>query len=431
MRIWIVKYGESIPFAAGSHSKHFFRSGEIARRLSERGHEVTWWTGRFEHQTKRFLEEAGDTIGIPGPGGSRVVLLPSPGYATNVSPRRFYDHWVIGRRFREAIRRQERPDVIVASMPTPELARVASDYAAEHGVPLILDVRDMWPDVIVDRVRSRLRLVPRWLFAKYERDVRSSIKRAASVTSITRPFLEWAQDKGGRTGTERAEDRVFHLASRRVVISSQREAEIRAAWKDRGFEPGGDRTVFALAGSLTNQAAMRRFFEALPRISPEGRERMSVVICGGGDLAEMLRQTSAGLPHVIYAGFVARDEVQFLYDHSHYGLLMYDSTPDFKASFPNKFGEYLMSGLSVVTSIDGAIQSEYGQHGFIENVGGDATALARRLEQLALTPPQDDLRTRARAVFERDFNAEVVYRDFCDHIEHWAGRRSPKAGLEG
>jgi len=423
MRIWVVKYGESIPFADESSSNHFFRSGEITRRLVARGHETTWWTGRFEHQTKRHLTTSHRVIPIAGETGSRVVLLDSPGYSTNVSLKRFYDHWRIGRDFKRAVKDEPKPDVIVASMPTPELARTAADYALAMGVPLIVDVRDMWPDVIIQRLGDRLGFSPAWLFHHYERDVRHALKVAQSITSITSEFLEWAQDKAGRNAGERSNDRVFRLASGRHPDAPSRQAEIQDIWRARGFDNGNGKVVFSWAGSLTKQRATEEFLSALRCLPDDVRDRILVVICGRGDLENEVRELSETCDHVLYAGFVARDEVQYLYDNSHFGLLMYDNTPDFQMSFPNKFGEYLMSGLVVLTTVTGIMAAEYADQGLVISSPATSQGIASRIAELSMAPPSEGVRSKAREAFRGDFDADIVYESFCDHIEYWGRKR--------
>ena len=393
------------------------RAGDLTRRLTNRGHEVTWWTGRFEHQTKRHLDTSWNEIAIPGTV-SRVRLLDSSGYKSNVSLARFRDHAEIAKNFREAIASEARPDVIVVSMPTPELADEVRAYAVAHDVPYIVDVRDMWPDVIIQRIRSKIMLFPSFLMRNYERMVKRALLRADSVTSITPHMLNWAQEKSDRGN--RDEDKVFRLASARKPISPDEYARVKSAWAKRGFHTTTDKTIFALAGSLTDQRAMREFLAAQSLIPPEIQKRIQVVICGRGDLEGEVRAVAKRHPHVIYAGFVSRDDVQFLYDHGDYGLLMYDNTPDFKGSFPNKFGEYLMSGLPVITTIRGAIQAEYGGRGFIVNTLPRDSWIARTIAQQSQEKSGQAVRDRARLAYEQDFNADVIYEAFCDHIEEIA-----------
>lgn len=416
LRIWIVKYGELIPFGAGREDRHYFRAAELTRRLSKRGHQVVWWTGRFEHQTKQHLPDEGDTVTIPDGAGSEVRLLDSPGYASNVSVRRFYDHYIIGRRFREALEIAQVPDVILTSMPTPELASASAEFAKAKGIPLIVDVRDLWPDAIAQRMRGKFGYFPKWPLFAYERNVRFALKAADSVTAITRDCLTWAQQKGRRSAVERDLDRVFHLASRRTSIDPQRSLQIEAMWRARGLEAGSKR-IFVWAGSLTNQAAANALLDAQFLLPESIRDRIQVVICGDGDLADKVQAVSSRLPHMIYPGYVSRDEVQFLYGHSNVGLLCYDNTLDFQSSFPNKFGEYLMHGLFVLTTIQGAIQREYGHQGFIKTTLPTTQAIVDAMRDCVIAPASAEMRSSAREVFARDFDSDLVYENFCDHIE--------------
>jgi hypothetical protein len=421
LRIWIVKYGEVIPFVPGREGAHHFRSAELTRRLNTRGHSVTWWTGRFEHQTKQHLNVAGNTIDIAGDSKSSVRLLDSPGYSSNLSIKRFYDHHVIGRNFRRAIEDAQRPDVIVASMPTPELARASVEYSGKFGIPLIVDVRDMWPDIFSDRIASRLGYFPKWLLRPYEISVKTALAAADSVTAITSDFLQWSQQKGSRSAAQCARDRVFHLASRSPVLDGTRMAELDGKWQGRGLRPGTKR-IFVWAGTLTDQLAARALLEAQHLLSESTRNQIQLVICGKGDLEGRVKKLAAELPHVIFAGFVSRDEVQYVYSKSEVGLLCYDNTPDFKMSFPNKFGEYLANGLSVLTTVKGAMQREYGNGGFIETVDPNPGAIAQAITKRLECAQDANSSVNSQAAFRKDFDSDIVYEAFCDHIEQIATR---------
>ena len=50
MKVWLVKLGEPLP-VDGNRRLH--RYGILAEMLSQKGHEVTWWTSTFDHWDKK------------------------------------------------------------------------------------------------------------------------------------------------------------------------------------------------------------------------------------------------------------------------------------------------------------------------------------------------------------------------------------------
>ena len=152
MRLWLITFGEPIPEVDAAGDRQL-RTGIVARMAAARGHQVTWWTSTFDHARKRQRVDRDTDLSL-GPGLC-IRMLHAPGYQRNVSVSRLWNHRAISRAFRRLAPGGLPPDVIVCSMPTLEVSVAAVEYGRERGVPVVLDVRDMWPDIFLD-------LVPRW-----------------------------------------------------------------------------------------------------------------------------------------------------------------------------------------------------------------------------------------------------------------------------
>lgn len=76
-----------------------------------------------------------------------------------------------------------------------------------------------------------------------------------------------------------------------------------------------------------------------------------------------------------------------------------------------------MHGLFVLTTIQGAIQREYGHQGFIKTTLPTTQAIVDAMRDCVIAPASAEMRSSAREVFARDFDSDLVYENFCDHIE--------------
>ena len=149
MRVWVITVGEPLPIDAGS--PRLMRAGMLGERCVAAGHDVLWWTSRFDHATMEQRRGAAHHV----TGAGEVVLLDGADYARNVSIARLRNHRQMARQFTALSIKHERPDVIVASYPTIELAQAAVAFGRSRDIPVIIDVRDLWPDLFLD-------LLPRW-----------------------------------------------------------------------------------------------------------------------------------------------------------------------------------------------------------------------------------------------------------------------------
>src|ERR1051326_5547222 len=109
MRVWLVHAGEPLP--CDSKTVRLLRIGLLAELLEERGHEVVWWSTAFDHNHK-VPRPAGETRLTLRPGYT-LFLLGGMGYSSNVSIRRWINHWQLSRRFAEIAPDQPRPDIVL------------------------------------------------------------------------------------------------------------------------------------------------------------------------------------------------------------------------------------------------------------------------------------------------------------------------------
>jgi hypothetical protein len=151
MHVWLVKLEESFPFDEGFRP---YRMHMLATTLTSRGHRVTRWASDFDHFSlkARFGKDSSIEINPL----YRVNLLHSPiKYSKRVSLSRVVSNWLVSKKFRTEAPNSDRPDIIVCSMPTPGMAATAVAIGLELKIPVVLDARDLWPDIIKEELSQR------------------------------------------------------------------------------------------------------------------------------------------------------------------------------------------------------------------------------------------------------------------------------------
>ena len=194
MRIWLITVGEPLPI--DGRGDRLLRTGMLASFLAARGHEVLWWASTFDHirRAQRFPTDT--TVSLRD--GSRIRLLRSVGYRRTVSIRRIVEHGGVARKFARQAEYEPAPDVVLCSLPTNELALAATRYGRRHRVPVVLDIRDLWPDLLLDHAPRWGRWPARVLLAPMFRWAREACSGATAIIGVTPGYVEWALDNASR-----------------------------------------------------------------------------------------------------------------------------------------------------------------------------------------------------------------------------------------
>ena len=413
MRIWLVTIGDPLPTDEGP--PRLLRHGMLAETLVDRGHEVLWWTSSFDHARK--LQRSADQRLVSVQPGLTLRLLPALGYRKSRSLMRFLDHYVLARRFAREARQATPPDLILASYPPVELCWEAARFGRSLKLPVVLDLRDAWPDIFLDYVPRWARLAVRWaLYPLFVLGHRSRAQ-ATAILGVTPGYVTWGVEGGGRkTGPL---DRAFPLACSDQSGALADQERANKFWDTAGILADDDALTVCFFGTLAGNLEIDVVLTAAQRLEAENA-RIRFVICGTGDLYSRHKAAADRCGNVLMPGWVGMAEIRELMRRSQVGLAPYRTNWYFGMSIPNKVIEYLSGGLAVVSCLKGSVSdllrdSECGLSYENEN----ADNLISVLRELERDPERrKQMASNARRAFLESFSAEKVYAEMAEHLEH-------------
>ena len=419
MHVWLVATYE--PIVGLDEGTRALRFGMLADALLVAGHSVTWWTSTFHHVQKRNRFPADHDLRLPS--GLELRLLHGPGYQRNISFGRMRHNDVVAARFRvRAAQATPRPDVILAALPTPNLAEAAVEYGRAHGVPVLVDARDQWPDIFVNPVPSALRPLARLALAQEFRRARRLFRAASGVTAVSESYLAWGLAYSGRS--RGPNDAAFSIGYPSPDPAIDFEAPARAVRLRARLGLPPEALLATFVGMFGQSYDVETLVEAARILHARGDTRVRLVLAGDGDKRAALEQRAVGVPNVVFTGWLDQPDVWALLRDSAIGLVAYRA--DAPQSLPNKPYEFMAAGLALASSLRGELdQIIAAADNGVRYAAGDAATLAGHLAALADNPARmAAMRANSAAVFRREFATDVIYPLFVAHLER-AARATP------
>ena len=405
VKVWIVSNGEPLPIDAGG--QRLRRMGLLASYLSGQGSQVHWFCSTFHHYDKKQRADANQDV--QRNKHYWIHLLKAKGYQGSVSLARLSHQRAIAAGFLKKAQALSPPDVILATLAPLPFSKAAVRYGLEHQVPVIVDIRDLWPDLYKEMVPAGFSfLLAPYLYAA-RRGLTWITNRASSLWGVTPGFLQYGLNAAGRK--QQPLDGVFHTAYPRW---NHREAKKRfdVDWKPLGIHPDDFLVVFI--GQLNRQFSFDPVIEAARLLA--GQEKIRFVFCGGGEQAVRLKEKTKDIP-VIWAGHKGEGELKSLLSAASLGLAPYRNSANFRLNAPNKFSEYLSASLPVLTSLKGTMAAYAKQYG-CGGAYGDGQELAEMIASYAEGPDRYRLaREGGNRLYEDHFEAGQVMKAMGDRLK--------------
>ncbi|CAN2246021.1 RfaG Glycosyltransferase [actinobacterium SCGC AAA044-D11] len=408
MKVWILQTGE--PLQIDSDGFRPMRAMNLADQLTSKGHEVVLWSSDFNHFTKKHRFGREETIQVSNL--LKIKLIPSRGYLSHNGFARLVDHAQLGFNLSRMLRRENtRPDVAFLGYPPIEPAWALTNWLKRHHIPAILDVKDAWPDVLVNHFPrsvqnfAKLGLFPYFLMMK------SIFKKVTGFSSVTQEFLDWCLVKSGREQTQN--DFVVPLTSQDVDTTEEEILKEEFWWDEFGITNDGKLRGY-FVGSISSA------FNFDPIIST-ARKYPSVefVIAGDGpNLKELIDQTKE-IPNIFWPGWINTKQALVLASRSSFALAPLRPRTDFEMSIPNKFYDAMKYGKPIFTSLKGPASKIVLDSGSGKIYGdGVSNSLEVLISDLILDSSKlEAMSKNSRLVYENYFNFEKVYSGLVHKIE--------------
>jgi len=422
MNVWIIQTGEQLPIRSGVRK---MRTAVLADKLLERGHSVLWWASTFEHQRKVMISKRDRNFNIAERYTVRV--LRGCRYRKNVSLARYIDHQIVAIKFRLQSDRFPKPDIIVAAMPDHLLAYEAACYAHKNGIPFIVDIRDLWPDIFLNRIKNLgLYRLGKLVLARDFKLLTALLSRADALAAVSRGYLQWGLDKAGRL--QCPFDRVFYHGYNAYAKKAKNlnQKLYISDWL-KGKE---DQKAFIFIGTFGISYELELVLDVARRFQESGRTDICFVVAGTGEQFEMISKKASGLENVILPGWINKKAMESLLKIAYVGLVPCRSIEN---TMPNKPFEYLSAGLPLINSLEGEMAELVDWYQFGLNYSpGDLEGLYACIERLASDPAlHGEMSNNSLEFFKKYGDADKIYDEYANHIEkvvEWKNSLENKIG---
>lgn len=407
MRVWLIKTGE--PIAAGNPNERPHRMGMLAQFLLSQGHEVVWWMSTVDHLRKEFIYKQDNVLQINA--AYKLYFLHGPLYKKNVSLMRLLNHRIVAKKFLKASESEKKPDVIVCSFPTIDLANAAVKYGKDNSVPVIVDVRDLWPDVLLTAMPSSFSRIGKLLLAPYYRMAKYCLRNTDYLTAVSPGYLRWASVLSHRQANHK--DAFFPLGYEQTIYHTPKEENLKMLSEKHSID--SSKIIVWYLGTFGQSYDLTTVIDAARELQVQGNDKVQFVISGDGDRAFKYKESAKGLRNLVFTGWIEKADIDGLMHIADIGLMPY--TKNAKQGLPNKVFEYMSAGLPILSSLQSETMDilEEEHIGLTYQPGSKDSFMEQLLKLVEDESLRNSMHLNALKAFD-SYNAELVYGRMVDYI---------------
>jgi glycosyltransferase involved in cell wall biosynthesis len=395
--ILIVAHFTQVPGEVGNG-----RFNYIAEKIKKENVNVEVVTTSFSHKTKTQRDVTDKQMRSIS---YKLTMLYEPGYIKNVSLRRFYSHYIMGRSLKKYLENRKKPDIIYCSVPSLDVAKVTAKYAEENNIRFIIDIQDLWPEAF--KMVFNMPIISEILFYPMKKQANYIYETADEIIAVSQTYVDRALkvNKKCKMGNS-------------VYLGTDLNEFDNLAKYNKFMNKPNDEIWLAYIGTLGYSYDLISVIDALKIIKDKGINNIKFIVMGDGPLKSKFEEYAR--EKSIYVEFTGRLSYEKMV-----GILTVCDiavNPIKKGSagsIINKVGDYAAAGLPVINTQE---CSEY-QELLIEYdagfncINGDPQDISEKILNLYNNSNQRmEMGLNNRKLARDLFNRELTYKTIIDLV---------------
>lgn len=376
----------------------------IADMLTSSGEKVEILISSFSHQTKEQRKIAKEQLeGL----GYQLTMLFEPGYPQNVSLRRFYSHFIMGRNLKKYLETRKKPDVIYCAVPSLDVAKVAAEYAKKNNIYFIIDIQDLWPEAF--KMVFNAPFICNILFSPMLRQADYIYRAADDIIAVSQTYTDRALRVNNKSGNGHS-----------IFLGTELSTFDKLAKENKINDKPNNEVWLGYVGTLGHSYDLTCTIDALKILQEKGIKNVKFVVMGDGPLKSKFEKHAR--EHRIYAQFTGRLEYEKMVGMlTACDIAVNPISGGSAASIINKHGDYAAAGLPILNTQECLeyrnLITEYNAGFNCEN--GNSVDLADKLLKLC---KNESLRLimgkNSRRLAEEKFDRSATYQEIISVINN-------------
>ncbi|WP_240377984.1 glycosyltransferase family 4 protein [Bacillus piscicola] len=326
--VLIISHFTQAPGEKGNGRFHY-----IAERVNNESAQVELVTTSFSHKTKMQRNVTKEQINSLS---YKFTMLHEPGYKKNVSLRRFYSHYIMGKSLQKYMKSRNKPDVIYCSVPSLNVARVAAEFANKHRIKFIIDVQDLWPEAF--RMVFNPPLICNMIFFPMQRNADYIYSSADEIIAVSETYCTRALKVNHKS-----------IKAHSIFLGTELTSFDEMAKENKVKEKPKDEIWLSYIGTLGHSYDITSVIEALKVLKEQEIDNIKFIVMGDGPLKSKFEDYAN--KQGVYSEFTGRlDYRKMVGILNSCDIAVNPIKAGSAGSIINKVGDYAAAGLPVINT---------------------------------------------------------------------------------
>ena len=412
MLVWILQTGE--PLNCDGNQLRPMRAINLSKALVSKGHKVEIISTRFFHQEKRFRKN----IRKNNISEIKETLIYSPGYKSNISVRRLFDHHILAfNLLMNLLKREEKPDIIFVGFPPIEWSLISTCYSFLKSIPIIIDVKDLWPDIFWDKeeINPIKKEFIKFLFLPYRFYSSLIVSLADYITGPTEFIAQYLknnyQNKFFTKILKNQDPKTFPSP----IVPPKEEEQIKLDIIKADPKECLNILFIGSLMSVYDFVTIKKSIEILNK----KKIKIQLFIAGRGGSENHIKDIFNHIENVYFLGWINRKEAIEISSKCHLALAPYKNIKNYELNLVNKYIDYMSLGLPILSPLRGFAYELINKYEIGWNYPPKQSSnLARIIMDIIETPNKIKIRSEnSMNLFKTKYRFELVYDQLVNKLE--------------